>query len=195
MGKKYAGMTKTLRLGSRHVWWRNWGLVTTSCSIIHSVNPFLSPEQTTVQSISLSFLLPHPNVSFLSLSFSLSLCRSLSRQSLVWTDKGQLSTAPPNGTINPPSFFPPQPASSNICCFHSQYHTNEWTDVYGERSQTDVDANLTWLPVPLRFQWWDGWWMSLCSVKAVVQFPPPLLSTSVSPTPDAHCCSLTCQYT
>lgn len=156
-----AGLKKTLRLDAHHVCWRNWDLVTTSFRIIHTVNPSLSPEQTLVQSISLSFLLPHPYVSFPSLSFSLSLCCSLSRQSLVWTDKGQLSTTQPNGTITPPSFLPPQPASSNICCFLSQYRTNEWTDVYGERNQTDVDANLTWLRVPLWFQRWDVWSMSL----------------------------------
>ncbi len=139
------------------------------------------PWQTLVQSISLSFLLPHPYVSFPSLSFSLSLCCSLSRLCLVWTDKGQLSTTHPNGTITPPSFLPPQPAFSNICCFLSQYRTNEWTDAYGERSQTDVEANLTWLRVPLRFQRWDVRSMSLCSVEAgaLPLFLPRLMPTAV----------------
>ncbi len=99
----------------------------------------------------------------------------------MWTDKGPAVHYAPQWDDKPPSFLPPQPASSNICCFLSQYRTNEWTDVYGERSQTDVEANLTWLRVPLRFQRWDVRSMSLCSVKAVALplFLPRLMPTAV----------------
>ncbi len=127
-----------LRLDAHHVCWRNWDLVTTSFRILHPVNPSLSPEQTLVQSISLSFLLPHPYVSFPSLSFSLSLCCSLSRQSLVWTDKGQLSTTHPNGTINPLLFFHPnQPPVTSAASSHNIAQMNG-------RTFMEREAKLMW---------------------------------------------------
>ncbi len=87
------------------------------------------------------FLLPHPYVSFPSLSFSLSLCCSLSRQSLVWTDKGQLSTTHPNGTITPLLYFHPnQPPVTSAASTHNIAQMNG-------RTFMEREAKLMWMQI------------------------------------------------
>lgn len=131
-------------------------LITTSCSIIRSVNPGLSPKQTLVQSLSLFHC---PDTKY------------------VVDRQGPAVHFAPQWDDNPPSFVH-QLACNNICCFHSQYLKNErMRFIEHERGKTlwcGWKSNKTSCA-----PWWDVEWMSLCSVKAVVLFPPRLMPTAV----------------